>query len=579
MFIMTMSQDSVTVDSAVVYEIPKIVYFDFDSAIENTFFNTQNNIPEAYDVDLQEALFHSPYMFMDLGTGQLTELSRRGQDSKHTTVFLNSHRIENQLFGSTNVTLLPIQFIEEISLGGQHFGLNDINLSTKINRYNKPYSSIKFMTGEFNTNMYNVDLTRPITNYFGFYLSGLYWESQGHRLDAEFKIRSLYTNLYYNQIFPMRFDVIYFSNNSDIPRHTLSTHQRAEDTFIDACWVCGDNKHKIALYYTHTKNQCADTIGGSSLEHTTRNCGADINNYYSTDDFQIIYRFMGVLSEIESDLYDSHSLHSLNFLANITKSFRTFLFTVSNRGELQNDNEFFYVPKLSAGFRCFDSTYIFGTVARNYRTPSLAEMYGPYHSLGPYGLVRGNSELMPEYFWSQEYGIKGKNGAVILYRQDYEDLIIPQPDSQDYYTPHNVDTWTTVGVEGFFEMPVRLDKDVRKSVTEISTGFGGYYLFKGDSLPFIPEGNARASLSFKRETERFGLSFTIRGELVGSRHDMHGNTLDPFTVISVIGQVRFITLSFILRLDNVSDESYAYIPPYTMEPRHIDFLVKWEFWD
>jgi len=576
---MMMNQDSVTVDSAVVYEIPKIVHFDFDSAIEKMLFNTQNNVPEEYDVNLIEALFQSPYMFMDFGTGQLTELSRRGQDSKHTTVFLNSHRIDNPLFGSTNVILLPIQFIEEISLGGQHFGHNDVNVSTKINRYNKPYSSIKFMTGEFNTNMYNIDFTRPITNDFGFYLSGLYWESQGHRVNSHFNINSLYTNLYYNQILPMRFDVIYFSNEFGIPWHTLDAFHRAEDTFIDACWVCGNNEHKIALSYTSTNNQYIDTIAGSSHEHTVRNYGADINNYYNVDDFEIIYRFMGVLSKIESDFYGSHSLHFLNFLANISKSFKTFLFTLSNRGELNDDNEFFYVPKLSVGIKCLDSTYLFGTIARNYRIPSLAEMYGSYHSLGPYGWVRGNSELLPEYFWSQEYGIKGKNGAIILYRHDYEDLIILQSDSQEYYTPHNVDTWTTLGVEGFFEIPFRLNRDVSKSVTEVSTGFGGYYLFEGDSLPFIPEGNARASLSFKRETERFGLSFTIRGELVGSRHDMQGYTLDPFSVVSVIGKVRFITLSFTLRLDNISDENYAYIPPYTMEPRHLDFSVKWEFWD
>lgn len=580
MFIMTMSQDSITADSTAGYEIPKIVHFDFDSAIEKPLFNIQQNIPEDYDMNLAEALFHAPYMFMDFGTGQLTELSRRGQDSKHTTVFLNSHRIDNPLFGSTNILLIPIQFIEIVSVGGQHFGLNDVDLDTKINRYTMPYSSLQFMTGAFNTNLYNIDFTRPITNDLGIYLSGLHWESQGYHTAVDFKINSLYTNLYYNQTLPMRFDIIYFSNDRGMVEHpTDIASVETKDSFIDACYVCGSNEHRIALYYTNYNNQYIDTISVSSLEHTTRNYGADINNYYSFDSFEIIYRFMGVVSKVDSDLYGSHSLHSLNLLANMSKSFKTVLFTISNRGEFKDDNEFFYVPKLSVGFRCFDSTYLFGTIARNYRAPTLAEIYGTGNSPGPYGWVSGNSELVPEYFWSQEYGIKGGNSALILYRHNYEDLIMLQADSQEHYTPHNVDTWTTMGIEGFFEMPVRLDKDVSKSVTEISPGFGGYYLFKGDSLPFIPQAHARASLSFRRETERLGLGFTIRGELVGSRRDIQGNTLDPFTVVSVIGQVRFITLSFILRLDNISDQRYAYIPPYTMEPRHLDFLIKWEFWD
>ena len=33
------------------------------------------------------------------------------------------------------------------------------------------------------------------------------------------------------------------------------------------------------------------------------------------------------------------------------------------------------------------------------------------------------------------------------------------------------------------------------------------------------------------------------------------------------------------RLDNVFNEEYVFVPHYTMEPRYLDFSVKWNFWD
>ncbi len=580
MFMILMNEDSTTVDSVQVYEIPEIIHFSFDSAIEKELHTTQNIVPEHYDLNLTEAISDSPYMLMNYGTGQLSTISRRGQDPRHTTIFLNNHRIDNPLFGYIDLTTLPIQFIENISVGQNYFGSEGINLTSKVNHYDTPFSYINFTTGDFGSNIYNIDFTRPITNDLGFYLSGLYWKSQGHRVNSHFEINSFYTNFYYNQILPMRFDIIYFSNDYGISGDITDIHySKAEDKFIDACWICGDNEHKIALSYTSTKNQYTDTIAGSSQEHTIRNYGADINNYYSIDDFEIIYRFMGVLSKIESDFYGAHSVHSLNLFANVNKSFNAFLFSISNRGEIKNENKFFYAPKISVGINIFGSTYLFGSISRNYRNPSIAEMYAPYELFGPYGQVKGNSELLSEYYWSQEFGIKRKNSTLTFYKHDYDDLIVIQPNGNDYFMPHNIDSWQTIGVETCLEVPVRLSDHLGTSVTEISAGFSGNYIFKGDSLPFIPDGTARISLSLKRNTKRFGTSLTAKGEFVGHRQDMNGQLVDPFGIISVAGTIRFVTLSFTLRLDNIINEKYAYIPNYTMEPRHLKFSIRWEFWD
>jgi outer membrane cobalamin receptor len=119
-----------------------------------------------------------------------------------------------------------------------------------------------------------------------------------------------------------------------------------------------------------------------------------------------------------------------------------------------------------------------------------------------------------------------------------------------------------------------------QSSAAISTGLSGNYLFSGDSLPFIPRSNARAFITLERETPRFGVGLTLRGEYVGERQDRTGQVHgDNVALLSFIGTLRFVTLSFIFRIDNVLDDTYAYINGYENAPRNGRFSIKWEFWD
>jgi len=81
-------------------------------------------------------------------------------------------------------------------------------------------------------------------------------------------------------------------------------------------------------------------------------------------------------------------------------------------------------------------------------------------------------------------------------------------------------------------------------------------------------------------TPRFGFALTVRGEYVGMRQDRAGQQDDdPLALLSVIGKIRFVTLTFIFSVDNVLDKSYAYINGYENVPRNSRFSVKWTFWD
>lgn len=584
---MLMNGDSITTDSSVVYEIPEIIQMGSESDLDKIFSHRQTIDPEDYDIALSNTLFRTPFMTISYGNGQLQLLSQRGQDPSHTDISINNHRIDDPLFGAINLTSLPVQFIEKVCVDQDFFSTVSIDLKTKVNHYDKPFSSIRFMTGEFGADLYNIDFTRPITNEFGFYLSGLHWDAQGHRQNAQFQINSLYTNLYYNQIIPTRLDFIYFSNEHGTTEETTSIHNNTvKDRFIDIAVAGGTYHHKFAFYHTRMSSHYHDSLSNLLYEDVVRNYGIEFENYLVFQGYEISYDLGGVVHVIDIDPYSdpalsriSHTENSLQFWTSVNRSFHRTIFSLLNRCELKDSRDFFYVPRLAMGIVLFDSTLLTATLARNYRTPLFSETHFsdtiPHPSLS----IRGNGDLLPEYYWVQECGIKRENSAVTFYKYDYDNPIVMQLDTNVHYTYQNIDTWQTIGLEGSFELPIHLDTRHNESLTDFSIGFSGNYLFKGDSLPFIPEAHAGIFLSLKRNTERFGLEITTRIQRVGARQDVQGNTLDPFTVISLIGSVRFITLSLMLHLDNISNENYAYVHPYTLEPRHLNFSLRWDFWD
>ncbi len=584
---MLTSGDSTATDSAIVYEIPEIIQMGSESGLERFLFHKQTINPEDYDFALSNTLFRTPFMAVSHGNGQLQLLSIRGQEPSHTNVFLNNHRIHDPLFGTINLATLPIQFIEKVYVGQDFYGSDGIYLKTKINRYDKPFSSIRFMTGEFDENLYNIDFTRPITNQFGFYLSGLHWDSRGHRENTQFQINSFYTNLYYNHIIPTRLDFIYFSNEHGASEDVTSIHNStATDRFVDVSLVGGTNEHKCAFYHTRSSSHYHDSLSNLLFEDMVRNYGIELENYLVLKGYEISYNLRGVLHAMETEVHSdplfprlSDTENALQFWTSVNRSFHKTIFSLLNRCELKDTRDFFYAPRLTMGIILFDSTFLTAALSRNYRTPLFSETHFSETISHPLSDIRGNGELLPEYYWLQECGIKKKNSAITFYKYDFDKPIVVQLDVNDSYRYQNIDTWQTIGLEGYIDLPIYLESRQDKSVTGISIGFSGNYLFTGDSRPFIPKANAGIYLSLKRNTERFGLEITTRGKLIGSRQDIDGNTLDPFTAVSVIGSVRFITLSFISQLSNVFDENYAYVPPYTMEPRHLNFSVKWDFWD
>lgn len=574
-------EDSVTIDTVAVYEVPEIISFgsQVTAMINSNLLTLHEIIPYAYNMNLSDAFFRTSSMLYLYGDGQFNSLSQNGLDPRQTNVFLNYHQLENPLFGYTNLSQFPIQFFETISAGTdiQHPSAHAINLITKINRYDKPYSSVSYTTGDFGTNIYNIDFTRPITNDLGFYLSGLYRQSQGYRDSSDWKMSSLSANVYYNHFIPMRCDILYSLSDYGIPGSTIDTlYARQRDRFTDASFVFGSAHHKAVLYLNQNTSEYSDPISSTPLATNITSYGISTIGFHELKNMQFLYGFNGTLSTIESDLYGSHKHNSLGLWTTAHYAYKTFIVSASGHGEVRNTDDFFFAPSVIIGLQVFKSTYIVGTVSRGYRAPSLSELDSTT-TVSLYYRIIGNEDLRPEYYWKQQIGISRHNFTLQFYTIDFTDRIVVQPDADGYDKPVNIDSWHIFGAQTRLEVPLSFITQTAR--WELSAGLSGHYLFDGYSFPFMPRSISSLFISGKRETERFTLSIGAQGRFVDTRSEVNGQTVPSFTVFSAAGTVRFLALSLTLCIDNILNANYTYMPYYPMAPRNYNFSIKWEFWD
>lgn len=579
MLITLMGSDSATIDTAETYEIPSIITFWFHPQTTQSQMLTVR--PEKGDYKLIETFFSSPFALLDFGGGQLAVISRKGKDPRHTTLFLNGHRIDNPLLGYVNLAQLSPHPIDKISITDHKLGSECINLVSRVNNYNTPFSFVQFTWGDFETNVYNIAFTRPITNDLGFYLSGSYLETGGYRFNAQYDLGSLYSNVYYNAIVPMRLDIIYASGEYGIHGRILDSLQATgRNDFADVSFVLGNDSHRAALYYTVDRND-HEGIGMDSLyASVTRNYGIDINNQNNIGGYIFAYQLMGVISDVESDFVGEYTIRSLDAHMAIEKSYQMFSLALGARTEWYDEREWLHAPHVTVSFLFSDSARLSATVSRSFQNPSLLELYGPADISHLYNWAGGNSTLVPEYLWQQEISLHWGKSLITLYRHDYQNMITTHPNTDDNIIYQNVASWQRTGFEGHIIGMLHLAQDTSaQSNTAISTGLSGNYTFTGDSLSLVPKRHVRGFVTFTRDTPRFGLELTIRAEYVGARQNRMEQESEPFTVLSAVAHIRFITLTFSAHFDNVLDESYAYVDGYENTPRNGRFSITWEFWD
>ncbi len=579
-FLFLTNNDSTLVDTAIVYEIPTILEFQIPADSSGIPHILETLFPGTYGHSLAHTVDAMPITVFELGYRQPVLLSSRGQYPPGTSVYLNGHALEETVFGYRNLAILPIQFLDRITINRPYLSETGVCLHTKINRYDRPFSMISYTTGSHGTSQYHIDFTRPITNDYGLFLSGVYGTSAGFGQNDSSKIGAAYLNMY-SAGFPARLDIMFSLNDFGIPGIDGDTNFAVvESRFLDACLLFGSPLHKAAIYNTRNDHAYHDSLQGSSIEIHEQLIGAETKSYTDLGIAEVQYGVTGTYSDIESNCYGSHTVRSLTTTAGVTRAFGRIRFSIASRATFRDDYPFQVAPTFGFDAMIINRTYLTASVSRHFRIPSIAETTIPAVPLPQAYYLIGVDTLKTEHFWSQDIGITGQFLTVMVYRQDFTEQIIIEKDEDDVLIPKNSGSSQSAGIEFSFHPRVFLQGTADgKNSTFVDLTAGGNYLFDENQRILLPREYVRASIGIHRETPRFGCSFTAAGLYIGERTDFSGGTIEIARSLNLAASIRFVSLSFIFRMDNIFDERNPVLPEYPARPRSYFFSIHWEFQD
>jgi outer membrane cobalamin receptor len=575
MLMLLFANDSTSVDTVETYEIPEIVRF------QNGIFAVGEIIPRYYEQSITDVLANLPVMTLSYGFTGVKGVGFRGAKPYYTRIYLNGRQQRDDFTGYFNLAQLLLNAVERVAYGRSIVGseLSSLNFESKINRYDRPYSYARFMFGSFKSNIYSVDLTRAITNDLGLYVSGEYHKTAGFREHADANRLSVYAHLYYNHFFPARLDFFYNDHDYGFPGSINQPIEgRQKDRFLDISTTVAFQHSVMNFFYEARNMEYADSQNVINVDNRIKQFGADLAYHHDPLGFAVDYGVASYFLEVDGSV-TSYIDVPLDLWARLSKEFHRFSLQVSGYFGKANDHENFYCPKLEVSYEFYESHSFCLSIGRDARAPSDIEINAVFDTLNPYFFADGNRDLVSEYCWIREVGVRGNQYAIGYYRFDYDNFITVDGTPGNHYEFVNIDSWLITGCDAYFDLPLRFHNTDSSRTVSVVLGCSGNIIFEGDSVPYVPRYHGGGHLSIIRETDRFSIGVVVRGELCGTRRDISGQDMSGFGVMSLAGLVKFMGLSCVARVNNIFDEEYAHVPYYPMPPRNFDVSVKWEFWD
>ncbi len=575
MLIFLLTNDSTSVDTVQTYEIPEIVsYTDGISIVREV-------MPRYYEQSIADMLENLPGTMISYGFMDMNGIRFRGAHPYYTRIYLNGRQQRDDLMGYLNLAQLSLNSIEKATYGPGMAGntVSSLNLESKVNRYDRPYSYANFRFGSFGTNIYGMELTRAITNDLGLTMTGEFHKTDGYRDNTDADRLSIYANIYYNHFFPARLDLFYSEHNYGFPGTVdQSLGGRQKDKFFDISTTASQQQSFVNFFYSARNIEYVDSLNFETIEDRLKQTGAEVSYHRDIFGAGVDYGLAGYFVIADGTLRYFMDF-PLDIWARVSKTFDRLSFQATGYFGKAGDHRIFLLPKFETGYNFYKSMQFYLSLWGDARAPSDIELEAMFDTLNPYFRVAGNSDLVPEYCWGQEVGVRGDRYAVSFYRFDYDNFITVSVDSADYYQYANIDTWLITGCDASFDFPLRFYGNDSNRIVSLVLGGSGNLIFDGDSVPFTPQYQLGGRLSLTRELGRFGFGVATSAVVYGRRIDLSGQEFSGFIVCSVAGLVKFLGLAVVARVNNLFNEDYAYIPQYPMPLRNYDVSVKWEFWD
>ncbi|HEX7319960.1 MAG TPA: TonB-dependent receptor [bacterium] len=544
--------DTTKKDTIWIYEIPDIVALKGKNALDNTVAEVPVLLSPVYQYTTPEVFLSSPFFLLKKNNSVL--LASHSCDPLQTGYYLNSHPLNDRFSGFVDLNAVPVSCPDSIAAFKNTGGnLLDIDLKSKVNRYERPFSVINFTTLGDNT-IYNIDFTRALTNDMGLFFSGLYSNIFKSQDNLYHKLNAYCGNLYCNRYLPLRFDFLYSSS-------AYGTEE--ENSLFDVSFTADILHNKLCVYYSRFGISWADSAGDSPI-NDSKNFGLVTETVKKTGLCDLYLGLDGVLSAVTTDHEGTFNGRSGKVFTGIGKIWQRLVFGADNSTSCGDDGAIRFSPRLTAGYDLFDSTFVTACVSRGFRLPTIAETDAPIDT----ALYVPNPELKAATWWNKEIGLKKGNYSVALYNTDLNDYIVYVQDIDwGYLQPHNRGGWSLSGIEGTVGFSLGKFLDYK---------LAGNYLFSGEPAYYLPSRYLSSSLTLKHENERSMQAIVLQGQYIGERADLSNTVYPEVGVVSIVGMIRFITLTAVLKVENILDQDV----PFTPVPRlNTSLSLRWEFWD
>ncbi len=572
--------DTTQIDSIKTYQVPEIFNYNLPEISGKTRFQTATvRKPEPWDFDILDFINSTGFYPFYAGSGKWLAVGSTGRSTRNIDLYINSRRIYDPFHGYADLLWFAPGMIEIFSVDNEHGIMPAVNIITRSNQGECPLSSLNYWGGANGTTLFNISYSRPFNNQLGVYMNGYYDYGAGEYNNSNHRIYRFYMNGYFRSL--LRTDFMYYTNEFGFPGTAQDTDSlKANIELLDLGIGLGTKNNKFLVGITGFDNRQLLTL--DTLESRYLLLSLQNTNYLRWKKLLIEYGFDACYNRTRSWLWPgTNDYRSVAANINATWNLNDFVCQIKNRIENVNEGTF-YIPNIILGYTIGKAT-LFSRAGRYVRIPASLETDDSYYHVFRdfYHEINGNPHLTNENMWGGEIGLNTSSFEAKFYNFYYDNRIIMSFMDPSYpISFENIHGQNTCGLALNCDYSFHMKQDTIscKTLALIVSAYADHCLID-DNIIIIgqPRTYVSTGIGIKYESERLGFTLMTNGRYVGERNFGFWSVANSFFVISPVLYLRFIALSASLRIENILDQDYKYIPDYPMPGRHILFGIKWDF--
>ncbi|PIE91254.1 MAG: hypothetical protein CR997_01915 [Acidobacteria bacterium] len=510
------------------------------------------------------------------GPGKASSLLLRGFHSRHTLVFVDGVRINENTSGGFNLSEIPVDMIERIEVikGAQSavYGSDAmggvVQIITKQRNKQGIGGSLEAQAGSRDHQKFslNVNGKSGDVNYgvsYSKYSLGDYSIAPGDEEDP-FESENFIGKVGV-QLGDSKIDLMtrYSDNETDLdggwglPEEDDDREQNSKLSTTNLKWTHAFNSKLSHVFDASYHKQ--ETVGKDDgfqsykYENTSTQLHYQLN-YQPTDSLTVV---SGLAHDentgqnegfIEKQTISTTALHA----ELLWKFYEKGMLTLGARND---DHELFgneTTYRLSGNASLTDDLKLHGAFGTGFKAPTVNDLFWPE---SPWST--GNPDLNPETSEGYDLGLTWSRGNIkaidlTFFSNDVKDLIVWAPDENYRYSPENIDEATLEGLEFRFQAQFASAVDFNLNYTYLKAEDS-----MGEQLPHRPENQAQIGLNWNVTSNfSFRTDFLYKGDRTENLAGVP-TTMDSYTKVN-LGLAYSLKERYriALQVENATDEEY-----------------------